>query len=118
MTDFERLMLEKITAIEKSLAELKAGAELPDAQFEALPADAVVGKDYVAWRFGCSIRAVVRGEKGTGAIPRLSRKPLTFVRRDVDAVWRDRVRSVKNVAAKVAADARPVRRRSMIRRAA
>lgn len=118
MTEFEEIILAELAALRAEVAKLTTGSPAASraAEFESLPASSTVGKDYVAWRFGCSERAVVRGEAGTGSIRRVGRKPLKFIKKDVDAAWRDYTKTAKEIAAEI--KGRPVRRKSLIRRAA
>ncbi len=55
--------------------------------FENLPSAAVVGTDYVSYRFGCAEAAVIRGRFDTDKIPRLRSKPIAFIKRNVDQIW-------------------------------
>jgi hypothetical protein len=102
MTEFERQVLEKLTALESAVNSLRS--EFTIAQltyFENLPAHAVVGTDYVSYRFGCSQDAVVRGRFETDKIPRLRSKPIAFIKRNVDAVWMNLNKPVKEEAAEI-----------------
>jgi len=124
MTDFELKLLARIENLEVEVKRLKSEKKsklfTPEeiAYFEALPPNATVTKDYVAFKFGCSERAVQRGEAGTHKIPRVSRKPLKFIKREVDAAWREYRRTAKDKAAQERAKAKPVKRkRSIISRA-
>lgn len=69
--------------------------------FENLPPMAVVGADYVSYRFMCSENAVVRGRFETYRIPRLRKKPLAFLKSDVDAIWMTLNRTITEKAAKL-----------------
>jgi hypothetical protein len=100
MTDFEQRVLDELADLRKTVESLKS--EFTIAQityFENLPVSAVVGVDYVAYRFGCSQDAVIRGRFETNTIPRLRNKPLAFIKRNVDAVWMNLNKSVSDVAA-------------------
>lgn len=118
MNDFEQI-LARLADLEKQVAQLKVERSAAEkaVDYEALPLDSVVGKDYVAYRFGCSKRAVVRKEAGTGAIRRVSLKPLKFIKRDVDAAFWAKTTPAKVLAAKFANDARPVRKKSVVKKA-
>lgn len=115
MTEFEQTLLKRIESLEKEVKRLKSVQPAQIEYFENLPLDAVVGKEYVAWRFGCSLRAVQRGEQGTGSIRRVSNKPLKFIKREVDAAFNRKNKPVKVLAAEFAAAGKPVRKRSIIK---
>lgn len=104
--------------LEAQVEALKSGTTAAEEAvlFERLPRDAPVGKDYVAYRFGCTMRAVVRGEAGTGAIRRISKKPLKFIKREVDEAWRKHTKTPKEKAADAIANAKPRRRLSVIKK--
>lgn len=116
MTEFERQLLDRIESLEKEVRRLKSDKEpvifTPEeiAYFEALPASATVGKDYVAYRFKCSLRSAQRGDAGTDAIPRASRRPLKFIKEKVDEVWRRHSKTPEEKAAEARAKAKKVRR--------
>lgn len=115
MSELERTILERLKNLELEVERLKSEKKPEDlTYFESLPPTATVGKDYVAYRFGCSERAVMRGEAGTHRIRRVSRKPLKFIKREVDAVWREQTKSVGEKAAEIRAEGRQIRRRSII----
>lgn len=69
--------------------------------YENLPPTAIVGKDYVAYRFNCSEAAVVRGRFDTNQIPRLRNKPIAFIKRNVDAVLQNLHKSPAEKAAEI-----------------
>lgn len=93
-------MQKQLDALSREVAALRETKSA--AAFENLPSDAVVGKDYVAWKFGCSIRAILNGEAGTADIPRFSKCPLKFIKSKVDACFENRK---KQPVAKRAKDA-------------
>lgn len=99
MTEFEEKILERLGFIEEELKRLKT--DKPAQAFDDLPPGAVVGKDYVAWRFGITERAVQRGENGTNKIHRVSNKPMKFIKREVDKVWAEMTKPVKQKAAEI-----------------
>ncbi len=101
MTDFERKILSEIADLRKLVESLKSDFTINQiTYFENLPPAAIVGTDYVAYRFGCSGSAVIRGRFGTERIPRLRNKPIAFIKRDVDAVWQNLNKPIPEKAAK------------------
>lgn len=101
MNDFERKVIEKLNDLCQRFDALKSETTISQVSyFENLPPDAVVGSDYVAYRFGCSESAVVRGRFETKKIPRLRKKPLAFLKRNVDAVFNEINQSIEEKAAK------------------
>jgi hypothetical protein len=117
MTEFERKVWEKLNHLENEVERLKSEKSAADKaiEFERLPDSAVVGKDYIAYRFGCSENSVMRREAGTNKIRRVSNKPIKAIKREVDAAWREHTRPTKEKAVEARADARPIkRRRSLI----
>lgn len=121
MSEFERTILERIANLENEVKRLKSEKSAGIAnEFERLPATATVGKDYVAYRFHCSEESVVRGRAGTVRLTakRVSDKPLKWIKRDVDAAWREYTKPAKERAAEERAKAKPVKKRSIINRAA
>lgn len=121
MSEFEEKVWKRLDDLEKTVERLKSEKSAADIanEFERLPSTATVGKDYVAYRFGCTEEAVVRGRAGTHLLKnrRVSEKPLKFIKRDVDAAWREYTRPAKEKAAEERAKAKPVRKRSIISRA-
>jgi hypothetical protein len=119
VSEFEEKVWKRLNDLEKTVERLKSEKSAADAanNFERLPATATVGKDYVAYRFGCTEEAVVRGRAGTHLLKnrRVSEKPLKWIKRDVDAVWREHTRPAKVKAAEERAKAKPVRKRSIIK---
>jgi len=100
MTDFERTVLTELTDLRKMVESLRSDFTLNQiTYFENLPAAGVVGSDYVAYRFGCSEAAVIRGRFETDKIPRLRNKPVVFIKRNVDAVWHNLNKPISEVAA-------------------
>jgi hypothetical protein len=69
--------------------------------FENLQPAAIVGVDYVAYRFNCSESAVIRGRFETNRIPKIRKSPIAFIRRDVDEIWRNLNSPVSEKAAKI-----------------
>jgi len=101
MTEFELTVLAELTDLRKMVESLKCDFSIGQiTYFENLPPAAVVGVDYVAYRFSCSESAVIRGRFETDKIPRLRDKPIAFIKRNVDAVWLNLNRSVSEKAAK------------------
>jgi hypothetical protein len=115
-------ILARLESLEKELRELKSARKSetvsPDriAYFESLPADAVVGKDYAAYRFGVSERAIKRGECGTACLnaKRLPGKLFKWIKRDVDAAFEKLTKPVVVAAAEFAARGTVVKRRKSI----
>ena len=118
MNDFQKTVLKRLDDLEKTVEQLKSeNLQANKAlEFERLPENATVGKDYVAYRFKCSEEAVVRGRAGTHCLrPKLvCEKPLKWIKRDVDAAWRERSKPKQEKAAEAIAEAKPVRRKSII----
>ena len=120
MTEFEETILERLKLLESEVKRLKsekaAAAADVAARFEQLPENATVGKDYAAYRFGCSEEAVVRGRAGTHLLrtKRVSDKPLKFIKRDVDAAWKQYTKPAAEKAAEERFNSKPVKRRGSI----
>ncbi len=101
MTDFEQRILTELTDLRKMVEGLKSDYSIAQiTYFENLPPAAIVGTDYVAFRFNCSESAVVRGRFETNRIPRLREKPVAFIKRNVDAVWLNLNQPISEKAAK------------------
>ena len=101
MTNFEKTILERLDTLTKAVESLRSDFTISQITFfENLPPTATVGTDYVAYRFGCSQSAVVRGRFDTDKIPRFRNKPIAFVKRNVDAVWHDLNKPISEIAAK------------------
>jgi hypothetical protein len=101
MTDFERRVLQELADLRKTVESLKSDYSISQiTYFENLTPAAVVGTDYVAYRFGCNESAVIRGRFETDKIPRIRNKPIAFIKRNVDAVWEDLNKSIPEKAAK------------------
>lgn len=117
MNDAMRTILKRIEDLENEVERLKCANPNRAAAYEALPHNATVGKDYVAYRFGCSEESVVRGRAGTSRLTdkRVSDKPLKWIKRDVDAAWREHTRPAKERAAEERAKAKQVKRRSIVK---
>lgn len=97
-----QILMAEITDIKKLVESLKSEYSLNQVTYyENLPPTAIVGKDYVAYRFNCSQEAVVRGRFDTNQIPRLRNKPIAFVKRNVDAVWQNLHKSPAEKAAEI-----------------
>lgn len=121
MTDeISQLILHELAALRGEVRELRRMQASERHPFELLPDSAVVGKDYVAWRFGISERAVRCGEKGTKEIRRVSNRPLKFIKRDVDAAFDKTKNAARDAAYKLRQNAKPIqrRRKSIIKKAA
>jgi len=92
MTEFEAI-LERLEYLENEVLRLAAKNSEADTanEFERLPATATVGKEYVAYRFGCSLEAVRRGRAGTNRLRAklITTKPMRWIKRDVDEVFRE-----------------------------
>lgn len=61
-----QILMQKMSRLEAGVERLES--EKSALEFDNLPADAMVGKEYAAWRLGLSIRAVTQGENGTKAL--------------------------------------------------
>lgn len=72
--------------------------------------DDLVGADYVARRFGCSVSSVYAGKCGTGGVTPVSRDPWRATRASVEA------EHAKLVAPAMPAKDEPQRRISLVRR--
>lgn len=123
MSEFEQKILDRLTTLETEVERLKSEklAANKALEFERLPDSATVGKDYVAYRFKCSEERVMRGKSGTGKIPRLSKRPLKFLKKDVDDVWGEYSKTPKEKAAALIQKANerkqnPKRRKSIIKK--
>lgn len=102
MTEFEAKMLEEIKSLRAEVSALRSDYSISRMTFfEQLDPSAVVGVDYASWRFNCSENAVIRGRFGTDKIPKLRNKPVAFLKRNVDEVWRNLNRSVAEKAAEI-----------------
>lgn len=114
MTEFERKIYERFERLEAEIRALKSAKSVAEeaTEFERLPPTATVGKEYIAYRFGCSVRAVVRKEAGTHRIKLVSARPMKAIKRDVDEAFRLYKQSPAERAA--AARAKAPRRRSII----
>lgn len=100
MTEFEKRVLDELADLRRMVESLKSQYSLSQiTYFENLPASAAVGADYVAYRFGISEPAVVRGRFETNRIPKLRNKPVTYIKRDVDAVWLNLNKPISEAAA-------------------
>lgn len=116
MTEIKEILarLEKVESELKRLKSEKAFSPDDIARFEKLPPTALVGKDYVAWRFKCTEYAVVRKQSGTKGLRRVSKKPLKFVKREVDEAFARMTKPAKVLAAKFSAEGKEVKRRKSI----
>lgn len=101
MTEFEKTILERLDSLTKAVESLRSDFTISQiTYFENLSPSATVGTDYVAYRFGCSKDAVVRGRFETDKIPRSRNKPIAFIKRNVDAVWNELNKPISELAAK------------------
>ena len=101
MSNFEKTILDRLDTLTKAVESLRSEFTISQiTYFENLPSSAVVGSDYVAYRFGCSQSAVVRGRFETDRIQRFRHKPIAFVKRNVDAIWNELNRPIPEIAAK------------------
>ena len=101
MTDFERTVLSELADLRRIVESLKSDYSIAQiTYFENLSPAAIVGTDYVAFRFSCSESAVVRGRFETNRIPRLREKPIAFIKRNVDGVWLNLNQPMQEKAAK------------------
>jgi hypothetical protein len=74
---------------ERALRRRREGALVIFIQFVILPVlderpDDIVGVEYFAKRSGLSERTIRNGKAGTRRVPRARRRPLGWLRRDVD----------------------------------
>lgn len=101
MTEFEVKVMSELKNLNAKIEALRSDFTLNQiTYFENLRPDAVVGTDYVAYRFGCSESAVIRGRFETDKIPRFRNKPIAFIKRTVDAVFNEINESVEEKAAR------------------
>jgi hypothetical protein len=99
MSEFEQILAE-LAQLKCAFNELRSNFTISQTTyFENLPPDAVVGVDYVSYKFGCSQNAVVRGRFGTDKIPRFREKPIAYIKRNVDSVFGEFNKSVSEIAA-------------------
>src|SRR5438045_428251 len=102
MTEFEKSVIERLDALTRAVESLRADFSISQITFfENLPPGAIVGLDYVAYKFGCTEAAARRGRFGTDKIRKLRKKPIAYVKRDVDVVWLNLSKSVSEVAAEI-----------------
>lgn len=102
MTEFEQKILNELADLKKLVEGLRSEFSITQiTYFENLPAAAVCGVDYAAFRFDCSESAVVRGRFGTDRIPRLPGRNIKFIKRDVDEIWLNLNKSIPEKAAKI-----------------
>lgn len=100
MTEFEAKILSELTELRTEVSALRSEFSISKlTYFESLNPSAIVGTDYVAYRFNCSESAVIRGRFETDKIPRIRQKPIAFRKRDVDAVWMNINRTAAEKAA-------------------
>ena len=83
-------------------------------EVQHLPADAIVGANYVAKLFDCSPEAVRRGHFGTDKIPRMRNSPVGFRKSDVHKVLKNMKKPVEQKAAEARAKAYRVKPRKSI----
>lgn len=102
MTEFERQILDRLIALESAVNSLRSEFTISQITFfENLSPFAIVGADYVSYRFGCSQDAVIRGRFETDRIPKIRKKPIGFRKSDVDAVWQNLNVSTSDKAAEL-----------------
>lgn len=95
-------ILKRLDTLEAALMSLRSEFSISQiTYFENLSPFAVVGVDYVSYRFGCSQDAVTRGRFETDKIPRLRNKPIAFKKSDVDAIWQNLNISTSDKAAEI-----------------
>lgn len=100
MADIQKEMLDEISALRGMLESVLSERTIGQVTFfENLPSSAVVGVDYVAYRFGVASTAVVRGRFGTDQIRRIRQKPIAFIKREVDAVFNQLHKPITETAA-------------------
>jgi len=100
VTEFEQKVLSELSELRAAVEALRSEFSIAQISFfENLPQAAIVGVDYVSYRFGCSEPAVIRGRFETDKIPRFRNKPIAFIKRDVDEVWKNLNRSTSDRAA-------------------
>jgi hypothetical protein len=118
MGDFQEIVLKRLDDLEKTVEQLKSENSKANRaiEFERLPAGSIVGKDYVAYRFGTSEESVLRGRAGTHLLKskRISERPLQWIKRDVDAIFSEYTKSIPEKAAEESVNAKPVKRRKSI----
>lgn len=101
-SEFETRVLSELAALRSAVESLRSEFTISQITFfENLPPGAVVGVEYVSYRFGCSQEAVIRGRFETNGIPRFRNKPIAFIKRDVDAVWMNLNQSVSDKALEI-----------------
>ena len=110
MNDFQTLMQE-LKQLRERVDRLESEKSLASSEFQKLPPNSIVGKEYVAWRFGISVRAVERGEHGTDKL-RISKKgeKLRFRKDTVDRHWQKISQPVAEKVASLRSSVRSVRR--------
>lgn len=119
MSGFEAIM-KRLDVLENEVQQLRAEKKIADLanEFERLPVTATVGKEYVAYRFGCSIEAVRRGRAGTHRLRAklVTAKPMRWVKRDVDEVFREWSRpATEKALLEISNASKRSRRRSIIK---
>ena len=111
-------ILERLDYLENEVRRLSAKNSEADAanDFERLPPTATVGKEYVAYRFRCSIEAVRRGRAETSRLRSklITAKPMRWIKRDVDEAWREFSKSATEKALDAIAVAPRTKRRKSI----
>ena len=99
MSEFEQIVLKELAELRSAVESLRSEFTISQiTYFENLQPGAVVGVDYVSYRFGCSQEAVIRGRFETDKIPRLRSKPVAFIKRNVDTAWMNLNKSISEVA--------------------
>ena len=100
MTEFEQKVLAELASLRQMVESLRSDFTISQiTYFENLPPAAVVGVDYVAYKFNVSESAVVRGRFDTDRIRRLRQKPLAFIKREVDQIFMEITKPSSEVAA-------------------
>ena len=75
-----------------------------------LPDDQIVGAEYVAALFDCSVDAVIRKRFGTAKIRRVRLSPVGFRKADVHTVLKDLTRPARDIAAQIVGSAKTRKR--------
>ena len=115
MGDLEKQILERLDTLTATVEALRSENSISRiTYFENLSPGAIVGADYAAYKFGVSESAVIRGRFGTDKIRRFRQKPLAFIKREVDSVFMELTRPVKETAAKMRHDAENKMKRKKI----
>lgn len=94
-------MIDEISKLNERVKKLEQIIESLSIQLLRVNHAEIVGKEYVAEKFGISQNAVIRGKNGTNKIPRISKpnEKMRFRKKDVDRVWATLNKSVQEKAA-------------------